>query len=111
MIKKINIIIDKEGKIIAFKDEIEQNKTVIKIPAKSIEEKRVSHILPENQLLRIIFKLLRKLNNEKINQWTRTWKCKWIVKIDNEIKKGFKTREDAINWEKEKIIKKLTKGE
>jgi hypothetical protein len=114
---EVKIIIN-NGKIEIFEDEFKNS------PLKSIfensnviERKRVSHIYPQNFILRTVFKTLRKLfgDNGKIADWTRNWKCKWQVEILDENKsekkifKGFKDRKIAIDFEKNFIINQKTK--
>jgi len=115
---EVRIIIN-NGKIEIFEDEFKNS------PLKSIfensnviEKKRVSHIYPQNFILRTIFKMLRKLfgDNGKVADWTRSWKCKWQVEIlpnENKSKKkifkGFKDRKIAIDFEKNYIINQKIK--
>ena len=91
------IEISEDGKITVFHD----SKYAKKI--KHIEKiERVSHIVPANPILRIIFKLLRKLFGDegKIADWTRTWKCKWKIEL---ILPEFDDRQKAIEYEKKLI--------
>ncbi len=104
----IKIIIDKHGNIIWFKEE--KTKALLKnLELKKKQEERVSYISPQNIILRILFKIIRKIfkNNEKIIQWTRSWNCKWQVEIPEIklVKKNFTDRQKAIEFEKEIIIK------
>jgi hypothetical protein len=114
---EVKIIIN-NGKIEIFEDEFKNS------PLKSIfenssviERKRVSHIYPQNFILRTVFKTLRKLfgDSGEIADWTRNWKCKWQVEILDENKskkkifKGFKDRKIAIDFEKNYIINQKTK--
>jgi len=114
---EVRIIIN-NGKIEIFEDEFKNSplKSIFE-SSNIIERKRVSHIYPQNIILRTIFKVLRKLfgDNGKIADWTRNWKCKWQVEILDENKskkkifKGFKDRKTAIDFEKNFIINQKTK--
>jgi len=99
---KIIIEIEKDGKIKGFSDEVPQF-----ITAKLIEKKRVSRIVPQNIFLRGIFLLIRSAvpDNSKIAEWTRKWKCKWLVVIEKKQYGPFKNRTKAIQFEKELIRK------
>ncbi len=97
---RIIIEIEKDGKIKGFSDEVPQF-----ITAKLIEKKRVSRIVPQNTILRGIFLLIRTLvpDNSEIAEWTRKWKCSWIVVIGRKKYGPFKNRTKAIQFEKELI--------
>ena len=103
-----HIKIDEEGNIITFAEELKEVNPKIYEEVKHTK-KRVSHILPENPLKRIVFKVLRKLFGDegKIADWTRNWKGKWILVIDGEVKGEFESRKDAIEFEKGEIFKRL----
>ena len=110
---KTKIIINKNGNVITFKEEI-TTKIIDNIPTKEIKEQRVSYITPENKALRVLFIILRKIfkDNHPIANWTRTWKCKWQIEIikTGQVIKGFSDRSKAIEKEKE-IISRLIKEE
>ncbi len=77
-------------------------------------EKRVSHILPENFILRLFFKILRKIFGDEgfIANWTRKWKCNWIIILNKQKIGGvFKDRKLAIEFEKKFVIENLLKKE
>jgi len=93
----------KNGNIQGFVDEIKA------INKKSIENKkiqRVSLIIPKNKILRFLWITIRRLNNKKLTEWTRKWKCKWLLIFNNEVIATFKDRENAIKYEKEYIANK-----
>ncbi|WP_029523510.1 hypothetical protein [Persephonella sp. KM09-Lau-8] len=100
--EKIIIEIEKDGTIKGFADEVPNF-----ISVKEIERKRVSRIVPKNLPLRIAFVIIRSLvsDNSKIANWTRNWKCNWIVVIGKKQYGPFKNRTKAIEFEKE-IIRK-----
>jgi hypothetical protein len=126
-IMEVRIIIN-NGKIEIFEDEFKNS------PLKSIfensnviERKRVSHIYPQNLILRTIFKTLRKLfgDNGKIADWTRNWKCKWQVEILGQLPTTYnkqensrkalplalqKARSPALKIDENKSEKKIFKG-
>jgi hypothetical protein len=74
---------------------------------------RVSYIRPQNIFLRIIFIFIRWIvnDNSKIANWTRQWKCKWVVqlKTDRKIYKNFINRDDAILFERKIIVNQKIK--
>jgi len=55
-----------------------------------------------------VFIALRKVfpDNSPIADWTRKWKCSWIVMIDKEKFGPFDKRTKAINFEKETLRRK-----
>jgi hypothetical protein len=116
-IMEVKIIIN-NGKIEIFEDEFKNSplKSILE-NSNVIERKRISYIYPQNLILRVIFKTLRKLfgDNGKIADWTRNWECKWQIEILDENKsekkifKGFKDRKIAIDFEKNYIINQKTK--
>lgn len=59
---------------------------------------RVSHIVPKNIILRMVFRLIRKLFGDKgkMADWTRKWNVEWIV-----IFGPFTERKEAIIFERE----------
>lgn len=93
------IEIHKNGTIRTFKNDFD-------LDLKSKTEIRVSRILPKNIFLRFTFILLRKLfgDDGKIANWTRNWRCTWIVIIDGKIIGEFQNRKDAILFEKKYVI-------
>ena len=42
---------------------------------------RASYVIPDNFLLRIVFRILRTVLGDKgrMAEFTRSWKCKWVV--------------------------------
>lgn len=111
---KTQIIIDKNGNIITFKEDITKE-IVSSIQTKQVKEKRVSYITPENILLRILFKILRKIfkDDHYIANWTRRWRCRWQIEVieTRQVIKGFTDRNKAVEVEKEIISKLLLKEE
>ena len=91
----------KNGNIYGFIDEIDK-------VTQNLEKKvthRVSLIIPKNKLLRFIFIIMRKINNNKINNFIRNWKCMWIVIINGKTLGEFQNRKKAIDFEKKYIQK------
>lgn len=45
--------------------------------------RRASHVEPWNLMLRLVFRILRKIGGEhsKLANWTRTWPCWWRVNL------------------------------
>jgi len=96
----------KEGVVKGFKDEMPEIITKSDLKVETIETKRVSHIYPKKFFQRIVFKVLRKIfgDNGKVAEWTRNWKCEWIVYIPSVGYFGpYKDRKKAIKVEKELI--------
>ena len=106
--KKWHIIIDENGDLITFAEELKEIAPEIYQEVKHTK-KRVSHILPANKLKRMIFKTLRRIFGEegKVADWTRKWKGEWIVVIDNEVKGKFKNRQEAIEFEKKYLFERF----
>ena len=77
--------------------------------AKEIKIERVSYILPANPVLRLMFKILREVfgDNGKIADWTRRWKCAWVVKIGSSKWSEFKDRQKALEFERAMITAKV----
>lgn len=75
---------------------------------------RISHILPENIILRLAFKLIRSLVSDEsvAARWTRKWKCTWYIHVipTNEKFYGFRDRDEAILFERKHIIELVKKG-
>lgn len=94
------IEIDENGKVHGLYEDLKEifDESSFKV----IEKKRFSHIVPENIVKRVFFKILRRLFSDegKVAQWTRNWKCSWIVTVGNEKYGPFKTRKEAIEFEK-----------
>ena len=96
--------------------EIETFEGDFNIKTKNIRDtpkiERVSHIYPQNPILRYTFIILRKIFGDKsiIADWTRKWKCKWIIvfKDDpNNFIGPFRDRKEAIKVEREIFVKKI----
>jgi hypothetical protein len=71
--------------------------------------RRISHVVPKNIFLRVIFKMIRLLTGDKslLAEWTRKWKCEWIVIMEDKSKHGpFKNRKDAIAFERKLYVSK-----
>jgi len=99
------ISISKNGKIKTFYNDF----NFLEKEIKTAKVKRVSHIVPENLFLRILFRILRFLfpDTSFIAEWTRKWKCKWIVVFtDGECFGPFENREDAIVFERKYYVEK-----
>lgn len=47
------------------------------------QKRRISWIVPKNPILRIAFWIVRKIGGEKGKNWTRKWKCQWMLKKRN----------------------------
>ncbi len=99
------IEIDKNGRIEMFKDDFME----LEAELKNIEVKRVSYIVPKNIILRGLFHLIRMLvpDNSAIAEWTRQWKCEWIVIFNH----SFRNRKEAIEFERRALINNKGKGE
>lgn len=99
---KIIIEIEKDGTVKGFIDEVPNF-----ISVREIERKRVSKVVPKNIILRGLFLLIRSTvsDDSKIANWTRRWKCSWIVLIEEKKYGPFKDRTRAIRFEKELIRK------
>ncbi|WP_029523588.1 hypothetical protein [Persephonella sp. KM09-Lau-8] len=96
------IEIDKKGKVRFFEGDFD-------LSVKNKKVKRVSKIVPQNLLLRVAFVLIRSLvpDNSKIADWTRTWKCNWIVVLNGKKYGNFKNRKKAIEFERKLYIGEL----
>lgn len=69
-------------------------------------KRRASHVLPAGRVRRAAFILLRWCFGETgaVSDWTRGWKCSWVVQIVNGPHAGpFEKRQAAIDWEVEYI--------
>ena len=88
--------LSKSGKVRTFKGDF-------KLELRERRETRVSRIVPKSLFLRALFLLLRKLfgDDTLVAQWTRRWKCVWLVVIDGEVVGEFEDRKKAIELEKE----------
>jgi len=64
-------------------------------------KKRISWIVPKNPILRIAFWIVRKIGGKKGTNWTRKWKCQWMLIIKEE----FPSREQALKREIEYLEK------
>ncbi|RYY74462.1 MAG: hypothetical protein EOO52_12930 [Gammaproteobacteria bacterium] len=66
---------------------------------------RVSRIVPLRRPLRYAFFCIRALvaDESYLAKWTRTWGCIWTVVIEHKIYGPFNTRNEAIDFEKEKL--------
>lgn len=94
-------IVIKDGQICGFADEVIVDGVIFE----QTEKTRVSHIVPENWLLRVAFVALRAVvrDESRAAGWTRKWGCLWIVRIERETFGPFVDRADAIKFEKQKI--------
>lgn len=72
-------------------------------------QKRVSHIWPASRLLRVCFRLMRLLvsDRSRMANWTRSWSCRWIVRIGPDRFGPFTDRSSAIRFEKDHIFRQL----
>ena len=100
MKEEIFLDVNQDGKIEGFYDEIEK---IFDEKDFCVEEKkRVSRIVPKNIFLRVFFYIVRFFvsDSSPIADWTRKWKCKWIVIIDGKKEGEFKDRKKAVEKEK-----------
>ncbi|TNC80257.1 MAG: hypothetical protein C9356_15125 [Oleiphilus sp.] len=90
----------KDGTLSCFKDELLDGQ-----PCETIESRRVSHVVPQNPLLRVVFVSLRWLvsDNSRVAQWTRHWPVTWMVLLEGQCHRGFRDRAKAIAFEKRHI--------
>ncbi len=93
--------IDKQGNIKTFKGDFE-------LEMKDRKETRVSRIVPRNPLLRVFFLVLRSIfsDESRVANWTRRWRCEWLVVIDGKVYGTFKDRKQAIEFEKRLVIRR-----
>lgn len=100
----------KGGVVCGFHDEVSFDGLTLE----SYEKKRVSKIVPENLPLRFLFNILRFAFGEvgNVSDWTRSWRCSWLLIVDSESKGRFIDRLEAIRFEKDLIFKqgKLNAG-
>jgi hypothetical protein len=110
--KEIQFEIDKNGELFGFYEDIKDLLSEEERKKAKKNRKRVSYILPANPIKRVFFKAIRSLCDDEspLADWTRSWKCDWIVVIDGEVKGKFKDRQKAIEFEKEYLWKKFEKG-
>ncbi len=94
------IEIDKTGKAYGLDEDLKE--IFNEEDFSTTNKKRFSYIYPKNILLRAIFKFIRKIfsDESKLANWTRSWKCEWIVLINKKVYGPFKTRKKAIEFEK-----------
>ncbi|NWC84306.1 hypothetical protein HX798_29100 [Pseudomonas putida] len=95
-------IVVKDGVVCGFHDEINFEGLTLE----SYEKKRVSKIIPDNFFLRGLFYILRIGFGEVgvVSDWTRSWRCTWLLVIDADSKGRFHDRQEAIRFEKELIF-------
>jgi hypothetical protein len=45
--------------------------------------RRASHVVPQNHLLRVLFRLLRSCvsDDSRCAGWTRRWHCRWLADL------------------------------
>ena len=68
----------------------------------NVTKHRASHVLPVGRIRRAAFILLRWCFGETgaVAEWTRGWKCRWLVQIvDGPTAGPFDARQAAIDWE------------
>lgn len=48
-----------------------------------VTTRRVSHVVPQNQLLRLVFRILRTCvtDDSRCAAWTRRWRCRWLADL------------------------------
>ena len=68
-----------------------------------VEKRRLSRILPKNPLLRTLFLLLRSAFGDegRVADWTRRWKCRWVLVFLGEVVGEFGDRKEALRRELE----------
>ncbi|EMM5101200.1 hypothetical protein ACK249_005735 [Pseudomonas aeruginosa] len=95
-------IVVKDGVVCGFHDEVNFEGLTLE----SYEKKRVSKIIPDNLCLRVCFYILRIGFGEVgiVSDWTRGWRCTWLLVVDAESKGRFHDRQEAIRFEKELIF-------
>lgn len=95
-------IVVKDGVVCGFHDEVNFEGLTLE----SYEKERVSKIIPDNLCLRVCFYILRIGFGEVgiVSDWTRSWRCIWLLVVDAESKGRFHDRQEAIRFEKELIF-------
>ena len=90
-----------KGEIAGFADELDLKG----VEVESVVTKRVSRILPKNVLLAAAFCAIRAIVKDEstVAQWTREWRCRWMVTIAGKQYGPFECREKAITFEKKLI--------
>lgn len=97
---KITIVIDPQGNAYFIAND----------SAKGFSKKqRVSHVLPENTIQRIAFRIIRWLvkDESKAAEWTRNWKCTWysdLSPVKGPTFRGFTDRKKAIEAEVDWLV-------
>lgn len=66
--------------------------------------RRYSHIWPKSLLLRLAFRVVRKLTSEKgcVSDWTRRWRCVWQVRLaasPRVVRFESASRQACVDWE------------
>ena len=92
------------------RDELETVGEIARAFGDKIKEERISRIVPENPLLRFLFLFLRKTFGDKgkVANWTRRWKCRWIVQFkDGKVLGPFNERASALQAEIEELSRRL----
>ena len=89
----------KDGVAVAFTDDAE----LLEADGETTTS-RYSHIWPSQFALRCAFRLVRWVTGEKgrLSDWTRTWRCKWQVRLADSPKVvRFESNDRAacIEWE------------
>ena len=94
-------IVISAGTVTGFQDEV----SFAGLQLESFERKRVSHVVPAGPLKRLFFGAIRCVAGEstKLAAWTRTWRCAWLVLVDEKRYGPFIERHEAIAFEKQLI--------
>ncbi|EGQ9743463.1 hypothetical protein FWP33_13195 [Vibrio parahaemolyticus] len=96
-------IVIKNGTITGFADDIE----TLGIKVKNAKQKRVSIIVPQNDILRWLFTQVRAhvSDSSLVASMSRMVPCKWVAVIDGNESAPFNSRHAAIEYEKQIIYK------
>lgn len=94
-------IVIRGAEVTGFSDEV----SFTGLTLSAFSKKRVSHIVPANPFLRLVFKALRKCTSDTsfIAAWSRRWPCQWLVFVDNKSYGPFSNRLHAISFEKDLV--------
>jgi hypothetical protein len=95
-------IVVKDGVVCDFTNEVNFEGLTLE----SYEKKTCIKIIPSNLCLRVCFYILRIGFGEAgiVSDWTRSWRCIWLLVVDAESKGRFYDRQEAIRVEKELIF-------
>ncbi len=95
-------IVIKNGTVTGFADDVEK----LGIKMVGANSKRVSVILPQNRVLRLLFTKVRAhvSDNSLVASLSRLVPCNWMVIIDDTEHGPYKSRKAAIAFEKQYIF-------